>query len=295
MTRNVVGTVGLLLLAGSGCKNEGNLIGTLGDDIAVTQGDFDDVAAPFNRLVVAHESYEGIIAAATWDDEFDPANNALKVETLFSDGQEIAGYDTIFVASGTRGFGLRRYNGLDPDDSLVKDEFVIDAVTNFVARGGNLVVTDWAYDLVEACWPDAIEFLGDDATFDAAQAGEIGNVTASISQEKEADLLRERLGTDTVSVRFDFSNWAVIEEVSNDVTVWETADITYRERNGEGTQSLSGVPILVSFAPNGADKGKVVFLSYHIDAQTEAVIDDTLRTVVGEFEEDRDKPVAPIE
>jgi hypothetical protein len=277
----------LLLL---GCI-ENNVGGGEMGRIAVTQGDFDDVGAPFNRLEVAHEAYEGIIATATWDDDFEPDANVLKVEQLLGDGSELAGYDTVFVASGTRGLGAARSAGRAPHDSLVADSSVVGDVRNWVARGGTLVVTDWGYDLVEAAWPDAIDFLGDDSALDDAQAGEIDTVTAAIEERA----LREALGADVIPAVFDFSNWAVVEDVGSDVTVWERADVTYRRQDGEGTQAIDGVPVLVSFAPEGAQGGKVVYFAYHIDAQTTGVIDETLRVVVGEFEEQAGEPLDPIE
>jgi hypothetical protein len=280
----------MIVLLLVGCI-ENNFDGGEMGRIAVTQGDFDDVGAPFDRLEVDHEAYEGIISTATWDDDFDPDANVLKVERLLADGNELSLYDTVFVASGTRGLGAVRYDGLEPDDSLVTDSAVVDGVRNWVARGGTLVVTDWGYDLVEAAWPDAIDFLGDDSALDGAQAGEIDTVTASI-EERE---LREALGADVVSAVFDFSNWAVVEDVGRDTTVWERADVTYRRQDGEGTQSIDDVPVLVSFAPEGAQGGKVVYFAYHIDAQTAGVIDETLRVVVGEFDEQAGEPLDPIE
>jgi hypothetical protein len=279
---------GLALLAA--CKQENELIGRNSGLIATTVGDFDDVGAPFDRMVVDHQAYEGLISTATWDDTYNPDNVTLKVETLFGTGQEIDKFGTVFVASGTRGLGLRQYNGLDPDSEFVADPYVIGEIQNYK---GTLVCTDWSYDLIEQAFPDFLDFLGDDTTFDAAQAGDIGVVPANVLDDR----LVEAIGEDVMSVNFDFSNWAVMESLDEDnVDVWLEADqISYRVRDGEGEQTLNDVPLLVSFTPNGPEGIRIVFSSFHIDAQTPAVMDQLLRTVVGKFDEKKDDPVAPIE
>ncbi len=278
------------LLALSACTREDGLTRTLDGAIAVTAGDFDNVAAPFQRLVVAHESYEGLISVATWDAEYDPDAVSLKVERLF-DGEELDGYGLLMVASGTRGFGLHTYNGVAPDDQFVSDEFVIGEVQSFVDHGGILVVTDWGYDLIEAAWPDAIEFVGDDEVFDGAQLGSIGTVTASVDQEALVDAI----GMDEMSVRYDFSNWAVAEEVAAaDAVVWVSGDVAWEALDGQGEQQVEDAPLLMSFQPPGSS-GMVVYSTFHIDAQTATVIDQVMETVVGPFDEGDDTIVAPIE
>jgi hypothetical protein len=247
--------------------------------IATTVGDFDDVAAPFDRMVVDHTDYEGLISTATWDPDYDPDNTALKVETLLGNGQDLDAFGAVFVASGTRGIGLREYDGLDADDALVADPYVIDQLADWVGTPGHvLVCTDWSYDLVERAFPGFVEFLGDDDVLDAAQAGEIGTVTADVRESRLADAI----GEDAMSVTMDFSNWAVIEGVDGDVDVWLQADeVSYREQDGEGSRTQTDVPLLVSFSPDGQDGGRVVFSAFHFDAQTPQVMDAILRTVVG--------------
>lgn len=265
------------LAFGAGCKIDHEFNFELGEGIAVTAGDFDNVGAPFDRMVLDHEAYEGLISTATWDDTYEPGNVALKAETLFY--EDISKFGAVFIASGTRGLGKRQYNGLDPDDQFVSDPDVVERVQSYASRSGNaLFLTDWSYDLVEACWPDMVEFLGDDADLDAAQKGEIMSVTAQITEES----LAEDLEMEQMAVNFDFSNWAVMEDTHRDVTVWMRADVRYRP-TADNVESLAGVPILVSFQPSGADGGRVFLSSFHLDAQTEGVMDELLQSAVGKF------------
>jgi hypothetical protein len=291
--RKIVGfLVSAAALAGAGCKPENNLTPMIDGSIAITAGDFDDVQQPFNRMVVNTEGYEGLISSATWDDDYNPANNSLKVEDLIGLGNDIVEHQLVLFASGTRGMGKRQYNGLQPDDQFVADPNVASQLQAKVGGMGVLVMTDWAYDLAEQAYPDYVEYLGDDTDYDAAQTGEIGNVTATVTDER----LAEAIGAETAVLRYDFSNWAVIEGVDEDkVTVWMRGDVTYRVRDGEGgTQSLTDVPLLVSYQPEGLEKGSVVVSTFHFDAQTPELTDQILRVVVGNFEEQAYAPVDPL-
>ncbi len=274
-TLSVVLTAAMLL---AGC-NEFSLSGWPLSAVAVTAGDFDRVSDPLDRMVVQHQTYEGIISTATWDPTYNHEAVALKVEDLLGSSGEMGRYSAIIVASGTRGLGLRQYNALQPDDHLIAEPSVIDNARAYVQGGGVLVVTDWAYDLVEQTWPDAIAFYGDDATYDAAQRGEIGRVAADIVDAE----VSEALGYDAMGVRFDYSNWAVIESVSEDVRVVVRGSVQYRPAESEEAVTLPDAPLMVAFQPRGA-RGKVVFMNFHIDAQVPQVMDDLISQVVGTFE-----------
>lgn len=272
---------GVLALAALwGCANENSITVTPVESVAVTTGDFDYVAAPLDYLVVEHESYEGLISVATWSDDYDPEIVSLKVESLLGSADELALHDVVFVASGTRGLGLQQYNGLDPDDQLVSDPAVIDNVQRYVQeRGGILVVTDWAYDLIAAAWPQDLQFVGD-GTYDAAQVGLNGDVLATVDDPA----LRGALG-DTANISFNFSNWAPVVSAGPNATVHLSADIEYRGDVTSGTETVAGSPLLVSFSPPGTE-GKVVYAAFHFDAQHEDMMTQILTTIVGDFAAD---------
>lgn len=268
------------LLALAGCASDQGLYGGPLTSVGVVAGDFDEMAEPLLRMDVRHEVYEGIISVATYDPEWNHEGVALKVETLLTDRNTITRYDGVFIASGTRGFGVREYNGLDPDNQLVTDSAVLEEVRYYVEDfGGTLFVTDWSYELIEAIWPDAIDFLGDDNTLDAAQRGQIGLIQASV----EEDGLAEIIETDTLPLEFNYSNWALVESVGPDVTVWARGDVEYALDNGGGFATLNDSPLLVSFNPEAG--GRVVFGSFHVNAQLDHTMDRLLDSVVGDFTE----------
>lgn len=268
------------------CGNETGVNFRDVDQIAVTVGDFDDVQAPFDRMVVPTTRYDGIISTATWvEDEDEFTSPALNVEGLFLSerNEELRAYGAVFVASGTRGFGEREYNSLQPDDALVSNEEAMANAEAYLSTGGVMWLTDWSYDLAPRVVPDKIDFLGDEAQLDAAQRGDINDrVVARVVDEG----LAEALGTEQLSLKYNFSNWAVIEDVadSSDVKVWLRGDVTYRDDSGEGTQTLTDVPLLVSVQMQNERQGELVFSTFHLDAQNGAVIDTLLQTIVGDFD-----------
>jgi hypothetical protein len=116
---------------------------------------------------------------------------------------------------------------------------------------------------------------------DAAQVGAIGTVVATVTEER----LATALGSDSMAVEFNYSNWAIMTDVGPDVTVWMRGDVQYRVDAVAEPETLTDVPLLVSFEPNGPERGLIVYSAFHIDVQTGYAMDEILRTVVGDFEE----------
>lgn len=261
------------------CGNEGNLTDFDFTNVTVTAGDFDDIGSPLNRMGVPYELADGIISTATWDPELEHERLALKVEDLLGLPGELGANQAVLVASGTRGLGKRQYNGLDPDDQLVSDPVIAENLQGYVEFGGVLVVSDWAYDLVEAAWPDAVDWVNDDAEYDDAQRGLSGDLTARVVNDDVADAL----GGDTVAIRFDFTNWAVIDSVSDRVDVLIEGDVDWQPDATADAESKTGAPLMFSFQPRGA-RGKVVYTSFHIDAQNPPMMDALMEAAVGHFQ-----------
>lgn len=268
-----------MLLLAMGCTPENTFVERPFESIAVVTGDFDQVEASFNRLDIAYIPYEGYITTAAYDESVDPDLMALKSESLWT-GQddrgnyELFNHDAVFVNSGARGFAEVMYKeSLDPDDHIVTDELVIANVQDFVNRGRTVWVSDWSYELIEAAWPDKIDFYGDDELLEAAEVGAAGRTTARIVPEE----LRDKLETDTLSLELNYTNWALIEDVGDDVEVILRGDVGYRISAEEGWGELEQVPLLVRFE---VGSGTVVFSSFHWHAQNAGFADALLTEVV---------------
>jgi len=266
--------VASLVLFLAACAPEHEITEIRLDAIAVTAGDFDRMEEGLIRDLVSYQLFDGYISAPVYDETLDPSDMVLKVEGLLPDHEELSNFGALFVNSGTRGLGMYVYNGVEADSAFLTDETSITNVRAFTEGGGVLVVSDWAYDLVEACWPDRVEFEGDDTIFDDAQRGTRGNVSASVPVQK----LSDALGTDALSVTYDYSYWAVIDAVSSDTQVYLKGDVAYRMNESEGEGTLEDVPLLVGFT---AGSGKVLYSTFNWRTQNPTVADTILNTLVG--------------
>jgi hypothetical protein len=264
----------------TGCKQEQGIAPIRIEQVAVAAGDFDRLEDALFRNDIRSEVYEGYINSPVYDVDEDASYGVspLQVEKLFTelnkDGDPLLfTYDALFLNSGVRGLGEYVYNDVETDDALVTDADVVGITKRFVARNRTLVVSDWAYDLVEATWPDKVTFLGEHEGFDSAQRGTSASVVATVTDKA----LKEALGTDQLEVFYDFSYWTVMESVGAGVDVHLRGDVEYRADDGSGTAYLQNVPLLVSFDYEG---GRVILSSFAWRAQRQQVADTILLTMI---------------
>ncbi|GDX82166.1 hypothetical protein LBMAG42_39770 [Deltaproteobacteria bacterium] len=268
-------TVGLFA-----CTPDNDLAAIEKDAIAVVNGDFDDIQSTLLRHEIGSSSYNGYIAqSTTWVGDGAPQRDdpGPNVEQLFTqpagDQQhmQIELYNAVFVNSGTRGLNAFQYNySLSTDDSLLQDPEAIQNVCDYVEANGSLFVTDWAYDLVEACWPDKIEFLNDDEVVDDAQVGVAGELLADVPDEALATTLESTVA----NVTFNYSAFTVMDSVADDVEVLLSGDVTYDPGGGDEMKVQKGVPLMVRFPVSKS--GQVTFSSFHLYPQNPALADAVL-------------------
>jgi hypothetical protein len=265
-----------MTLALLGCVEQGFTAVEL-DAIAVVNGDFDDLGGVLLRNEVGNQAFNGYISqSTTWVGDDPPAREdpGRTVEELLTDPVQdlskfqIDQFQAVFINSGTRGLNAFEYNHtLTPDDSLLLDETAVANICAFPEGGGALFITDWSYDLVEACWPDAITFANDDTVVDDAQVGVAGEVLADVADEA----LQTALDSTVANVLFNYSAFSVMKSVSADVEVLITGDVTYQPLEGGDTSVFKGVPLAVRI-PIG-QRGQVFFSSFHLHPQTAALAD----------------------
>jgi hypothetical protein len=262
-----------------GCNSDQDIKELRWEELALVAGDFDHMGESLVRMGISYTEFEGFISQPVYNPEMDPDANVLKVEYLLSEVEDngkpvMNQYDAIFLNSGTRGLGDVEYNSVLSDDILVTDEVVIENLLAFTSAGKSLVLSDWTGDLIEATWPDKIQFVNDSTCdtppcLDASQMGASEAVIANVVDED----LQTQLGSDSVNLNFDFSYWTVMESVSEEVDVYLRGDIEYRLSASEGYSTLEDVPLLVGFNAGG---GRVIFSSFHWSAQNSAVTDTIL-------------------
>jgi hypothetical protein len=214
--------------------------------VAVITGHYDDWEAVLDQVGVNnYELIDGMTQAELSQFLSDPANLA-EFGALFFAGGHVE-EDVIYDTDGT--------------DTAGTVEAVRTSIRDYVSGGGFVYASDWSYDVVEACWPDRLEFLGPDDEPDAAQLGEPDTVAAHITDHPMADAV----GGTNIDVSFDLDTWPVLVGVGDDVTVYERADsVPYREGTEQSTRDDS--PLLVGF---DQDDGHVVFSSWRVASNTD--------------------------
>lgn len=162
----------------------------------------------------------------------------------------------------------------------------------FVTEEGNsLYASDWAGDVIEAIWPDAIVWYG----------GSVSNAKRGNSQTLEVAVvdsdLQTVLGKTTAEVYYDLGSWVVIssEGTGTDVLLTGSPEVSYDYWSSSNISSyspradrlrtfsetvaatLEAVPLAVKFQPGGSSKGTVIYTTFHNEAQTEDVTADALK------------------
>lgn len=158
--------------------------------------------------------------------------------------------------------------GDEPSTPLYDYEQIAQNIRDYVTAGGAVYASDWAYDVVEIAWPEAINFVGADEVPNSAQLGEYGLINAAVSDEA----LAEWLGKDHIKIEYDLPVWPAIEGAASTVSVHLTGAIDYRE--GTNVYTLTAVPLLASFT---SGDGKVAIATFRVAKNADADVMLTLQ------------------
>jgi hypothetical protein len=224
-------------------------------DVAVVTGDYDDF-----QLVLNNMGFANYVLIDGLDED--------EITDFLLDEEALIEYDIIFFNGGHVEEGII-YPIEDPESDEVPDTTVPDTVIAnlqaYVQQGGSVYASDWAYDDIERTWPDRLDFVGDDATPNAAQLGEYDLINAAVSDAA----MSEFLGTNYIEVEYDLPVWPPVEKASDAVSVHLTGSVDYRL--GTNSYSLASVPLLTSFT---SGEGKVVYSTFRVakNANTDMVM-----------------------
>ena len=209
-------------------------------NIAVVSGDYDNMQTMLERM--------GFINFTLVD-----GNDTERLVDFLSTPENLDPFDVVFFNGGHVEEGVFYPDAAGNDES---DEIAA-VLEDYVWNGGSIVGSDWAYDVIERIYPDAIDFLGDDSIPNAAQLGEYAIVDAVVTD----DSLGAFIGKELVEIEYDLPVWPAVVETESYVTVHMRGNVSYRE----GTQStaLEQVPLLVSFS---GGTGRVGFATFRVAA-----------------------------
>ncbi len=232
---------------------------TVGGDlnVAVITGDYDESTEVFEALGIANVTLVNGLTGS-------------EIVDFLTDSAHLADFDMVFFDGDHIESGVIYAETADERPTVNQ---VRTAIRAYVEEdGGQIVASDWAYDIIEAVWPDAIEWVGDDSAADAAQVGEAMTVEAEIADSNLVDAL----GFTTIKVTYDLNVWPVIESVGADVTVQLTGGVKYRE--GMEVTSVLDAPLAATFE---AGQGRVVFTSWRSQANQKAKMVEVMTELLG--------------
>jgi hypothetical protein len=263
-------------------------------DVAVITGDYDDFQEVLDNMGFAnYELIDGLHSGEMTDFLLD-LDSMLQYDIIFFNGGHVeegiiySTEDTEYSTEDTEGEGdesddedfLDDTGGSAGDDTGADDtgegpvtllydhEQIIQNIRDYVTSGGAVYASDWAYDVIEIAWPEALNFVGADEIPNAAQLGEYGLINAAVSDEA----LAEWLGKDHIQIEYDLPVWPAIEGAAMTVSVHLTGAIDYRE--GTNVYTLTAVPLLVSFT---SGDGKVAFATFRVAKNAKADVMLTLQ------------------
>jgi hypothetical protein len=209
-------------------------------NIAVISGDYDNMQDMLERM--------GFINFTLID-----GNDGARLVDFLSNPENLDPFDVVFFNGGHVEEDI--FYTSNPSNRTPQNVRAV--LEDYVWEGGSVISSDWAYDVVELVWPNAIDFLGDDSVPNAAQLGEYAIVDAVVTDSSLAAFI----GKELVEIEYDLPVWPLIIDTESYVAVHLRGNVTYRE----GTQStaVEMVPLLVSF--NGG-AGRVGVSTFRVAA-----------------------------
>lgn len=187
-----------------------------------------------------YDNVEGVLQELGVQAEVIDAYQTDWAEQLLSDDEALLQYDILFL------------NCRSNETTYVDRPDMQERLRAFVEGGGSVHASDQAYDLIEATFPDMINFFGEDNVRGAADQGDSVDQLAA---EVLDDGLQTALGHVEIELHYGLSTWSAMVSVDERVHVYIEADSPLMTG-----QVLEHAPQLVGF-DHGA--GRVIYSSFH--------------------------------
>jgi len=207
--------------------------------IAVFRGDFDSIEEILTNMGL----------------EYDMVNKANQ-QAFLLDPSQLDEYDLLFLNCGMSSNWLSDHAAVGSN------------LRTWVSGGGGLYASDWAYYAIEAAYPDAIDFRGNDASKSVAKMGAAETLQARVLDP----IMRLLLGSDTATVEYDLDAWAIAVDVGTGSQVLVEGDV----RTYAGARE-DDAPLAIQLH-DGA--GTAIYTSFHNERQINADMETLLREII---------------
>ncbi len=220
-------------------------------NIAVVKGNADQIETLLDNLGFTHTDFAMSTSASAAGVKF------------LSNLTAMNGYDVIFIDCGS---------DIDNMMSGTAKATIVSNIQSFVNAGHALYASDWAWQIVQAAFPTAVDYFGVDAsltksTTKSTTAGPRQGPGPTTTQKKagappftmngaivDANLAAV-LGKSSTTIYEDLSEWVIMAAANTGTTVEVQAEVSDGKGNDWGI-----VPLVVRF---GSGQGHVVYTSFH--------------------------------
>ena len=218
--------------------------------VAVVVGDYDNVGGLLNDLEIPFDSY-----------------GHSNYMNLLTSPELLAEYDIIFFNCGM------------PMDWIASRGVVSSNLQDYVADGGSMYASDWAHGIVEATFPYAIEFYGDD---DILNPDDVGLHThehpyVGASQNVLADVLDPTIagaiGNTTASLYYDLDAWVLPQSAGPGSSIMLQGSVySFTDR----MRLVDNAPLALQFSAGG----RVIYTSFHNEHQMTQDMEKALKEII---------------
>ena len=157
-------------------------------------------------------------------------------------------------------------------------------LSNFVLNGGSVYASDWAHLIIEAAWPEKIDFVGDDdqfidptlATFDMGDTAYVGMATTVQGEVLDATM-GLALGTGVADIVYDLDAWVVPLSADAGASVMIQGEVqTYDITTGVPSTGTTNVPLAIRFSEGGT----VIYTTFHNELQMTMDMEIALKEII---------------
>jgi hypothetical protein len=206
------------------------------------------------------DSIEKILSSLGFEyDLYDGQSNIQEAIGLLTDLNKMSQYDIIFFNCG----------GSHDEIMLSNTNIITSNLQKYVAAGGNIYASDWAFVYAEWPWPNAIAFVGGNTNIYGPKLGMMGPVSGTVTDSA----LSTFLGKKSVNINYDLGMWVVVENAAANTKIHIVGNV-----NMLGS-TLSNAPLMVSHTPGG----KVLYTTFHNEPQITQDMEKILNFLVFEL------------
>ncbi len=193
--------------------------------LAVVTGEYDHVEHIIEGLGLDYDLWDGTTG----------------LRQLIGNETTLNAYDVIFLNCGD-------YSGVANDMDELGPK-----LQRFVEAGGSVYSSDWASLVVEATWPELIDFHGTDTDFEQTAVGAMTQILADVDDT----VMAYAIGADTAELTYDLDAWVVPVDTTDGV------DILMSGTAPTFGEPIVNAPLVIRVEP----AGRIIYTTFHNEQQ----------------------------